>query len=50
MDTMLILVIIISLLDCLLLYNIKCSNDIRSYKILYSLVILLLPVIGISIY
>lgn len=50
MNTTLILVIIICLLDCLLLYNIKCSNDTRSNKILYSLVILLMPVIGISIY
>lgn len=50
MNTTLIPVIIICLLDCLLLYNIKCSNDTRSNKILYSLVILLMPVIGISIY
>ena len=50
MNTTLIPVIIICLLDCLLLYNIKCSSDTRSNKILYSLVILLMPVIGISIY
>lgn len=50
MNTTLIPVIIICLLDCLLLYNIKCSNDTRSNKILYSLDILLMPVIGISIY
>lgn len=50
MNTTLIPVIIICLLDCLLLYNIKCSNDTRSNKILYILVILLMPVIGISIY
>lgn len=44
------LVLLIFLLDCLLLYNINYSNFTRNEKVFYSLIVILLPVIGIPIY
>lgn len=49
MDITLILILLL-LLDCLVLYNIKYSDLKGSEKVLYSLIVILLPIIGIPIY
>lgn len=50
MDITFVLIIFIFLLDCLVVYNIMNTNFVRNEKIIYSLIVILLPVIGIPIY
>lgn len=50
MDITLVLIILVFLLDIAVLHNIMRSKDSQGRKILYSLIILLFPIIGISIY
>lgn len=50
MDTTLVLIILIFMLDCFVVYNIMHSNCTRKEKPLYSSIVVLLPIIGIPIY
>lgn len=50
MDTVLILIILIILLDVALLWSIAHSKSRQGNKLLYSLIVILFPIIGISIY
>ena len=50
MDITLVLIIIIFMLDCFVVYNIMHSNCTRKERLLYSFIVILLPIIGIPIY
>lgn len=50
MDITLVLIILIFILDCFVVYNIMHSNCTRKEKLLYSSIVVLLPIIGIPIY
>lgn len=51
MDITLVLIILIFMLDCFVVYNIVHSNCTRKERFIYSsIVVLLLPIIGIPIY
>lgn len=50
MDITLVLIILIFMLDCFVVYNIMHSNCTRKEKLLYSSIVVLLPIIGIPIY
>ena len=50
MDISLLLIILIFLLDIAVLYSIVRTKSTQGSRILYVLIVLLLPVIGISIY
>lgn len=46
----LVLIILVLLLDIAVLHNVIRSKDSQGSKILYSLIILLFPIVGVSIY
>lgn len=50
MDISILLIILILLLDIAVLYSIVRTKSTQGNKILYALIVLLLPIIGISIY
>lgn len=50
MDITLVLIILIFMLDCFVVYNIMHSNCTRKERLLYSFIVILLPIIGIPIY
>lgn len=50
MDITCILIILICALDVAVLHNVIRSKSTLGNRILYSLIILLIPVIGVSIY
>ncbi len=50
MDITLVLIILIFMLDCFVVYNIMHSNSTKKEKLLYSSIVVLLPIIGIPIY
>ena len=50
MDITFWIIILVFLLDIAVLYDIVRSKCVQSNKILYALIVLLLPVIGVSIY
>lgn len=50
MDKTLVFIIIIFILDCFVIYNIMHSNFTRKKRLLYSSIVILLPIIGIPIY
>lgn len=50
MDITFWVIVLVLLLDIAVLYDIVHSKRTQSNKVLYSLIILLLPVIGVSIY
>lgn len=50
MEITLVLIILIFMLDCFVVYNIMHSNCTRKEKLLYSSIVVLLPIIGIPIY
>lgn len=50
MDITLVLIILIFMLDCFVVYNIMHSYCTRKEKLLYSSIVVLLPIIGIPIY
>lgn len=50
MDINLLLIILIFLLDVAVLYSIVRTKSTQGDRILYALIVLLLPIIGISIY
>ena len=50
MDINLLFIILIFLLDIAVLYSIVRTKSTQGNKILYALIVLLLPIIGISIY
>lgn len=50
MDIKLLLVLLLVLLDAAVLYDIARLKCDRGNKVLYSLVVLLLPIIGVSVY
>lgn len=50
MDIGFLLIMLILLLDLSVLWNIKRGCYTQGYKILYSVIILLFPIIGVSIY
>lgn len=51
MDITLVLIILIFMVDCFVVYNIVHSNCTRKERFIYSsIVVLLLPIIGIPIY
>lgn len=50
MDIVLIVFLLIFLLDIAVLWNIAHSKDILRNKLLYSLIVIIFPIIGISIY
>lgn len=50
MDITLVLIILIFMLDCFVVYNIMHSNCTKKESLLYSSIVVLLPIIGIPIY
>lgn len=50
MDIILVLIILIFMLDCFVVYNIMHSNSTKKENLLYSSIVILLPIIGIPIY
>lgn len=50
MDITLVLIILIFMLDCFVVYNIMHSNSTKKENLLYSSIVILLPIIGIPIY
>lgn len=50
MDITFWVIILIFLLDVALLYEIIRSKYTKVYKIFYALIVLLLPIVGVSIY
>lgn len=50
MDITLVLIILIFMLDCFVVYNIMHSNSTKKENLLYSSIVVLLPIIGIPIY
>lgn len=50
MNMTLVLITLIFLLDCLVVYDIMNNNFTRNEKVIYSVVVILLPIIGIPIY
>lgn len=50
MDITFLFIILIFLLDIAVLYNIVHSKRTKESKVIYSLIVLLLPILGVSIY
>lgn len=50
MNMTLVLIILIFLLDCAVVYDIMNNNFTRNEKVIYSVIVILLPIIGIHIY
>ncbi len=50
MDISLLLIILVCALDVAVLHNVIRSKSTLGNRILYSLIILLIPVVGVSIY
>lgn len=50
MDITFLFIILIFLLDIAVLYNIVHSKRTKKSKVIYSLIVLLLPILGVSIY
>lgn len=50
MGNALIVMLLILFLDVAVIWSIVRSKKAQEYKVLYSLIVLLLPVIGVSIY
>ena len=50
MDITFWIIILIFLLDVAVLYEIVRSKYTQGYKIFYALIVLLLPIVGVSIY
>lgn len=50
MDITLLLIVLIFLLDIAVLWNVMRSNSAQRAKVLYSLIVIFFPVIGVSIY
>jgi len=50
MDITFWIIILVFLLDIAVLYDIVRSKRTQSNKVLYALIVLLLPIIGVSIY
>lgn len=47
MNMTLVLIILIFLLDCAVVYDIMNNNFTRNEKVIYSVIVILLPIIGI---
>lgn len=50
MDITILLITLVCLLDIAVLYEIVRSERSRNYRILYALIVFLLPVIGVTLY